>query len=234
MRALVVDDSIELVEILVAALRADGFEVTAVGSGEQAVVSARSLDPDVIVLDLGLPGIDGFETCRQLRSVTDAYIVMLTSRDDEVDKIVGLGAGADDYMTKPFSPRELVARVRAMLRRPRGAAIRDVPAVRDLGAVVVDTAAREVTVDGVPVALTKIEFDLLDALTVDPKVVVTRAQLVERVWGEDWYGDDHVVDVHVSKLRRKLGGEHRGARLVLTVRGVGFRFGYAEAHQIAS
>lgn len=235
MRALVVDDSVELVEILVAALRADGFEVTAVGSGEQAVVSARALDPDVIVLDLGLPGIDGIETCRQLREVTDAYVVMLTSRDDEIDKIVGLAAGADDYMTKPFSPRELVARVRAMLRRPRAGVVAPSAAtVRELGAVVIDTGARSVRVDGETITLTKIEFDLLDVLTTDAKVVVTRQQLLERVWGDDWFGDEHVVDVHMSKLRRKLGDDPRNPRLIVTVRGVGFRFAYATPHQAAS
>jgi DNA-binding response OmpR family regulator len=232
-QALVVDDAPEFVEILVAALRTDGFDVRVATSGEDAIVSARAVTPDVIVLDIGLPGIDGLETCRRLREFTDAYIVMLTARDDEVDKVLALTVGADDYMTKPFSPRELVARVRAMLRRPRtGAVMAADTARRAFGDLIVDPAARAVTASDVAIELTKIEFDLLDALSGHPDRVLTRGQLIELVWGDDWFGDDHVIDVHMSKLRRKLGDAGRAH--VVTLRGVGYRFVSDPAHQAAS
>ena len=172
------------------------------------------------MLDLMLPGMDGLEACRRIRSFSDAYVVMLTARTDELDKIVGLSTGADDYITKPFSPRELVARIRAMLRRPRLPAA-DPAAPPRFGELELDQAAREVTVGGRPVALTRLEFDLLATLAERPRVVFTRRQLLDHVWGEDWFGDEHVVDVHVAKLRRKLGDPD----LVRTVRGVGFRIG---------
>jgi DNA-binding response OmpR family regulator len=218
-RALVVDDEAPLVALVCSYLEREGFDVDGAYDGESAVELARRVDPDVIVLDLMLPGIDGLEACRRIRSFSDAYIVMLTARTEEIDRIVGLSTGADDYVTKPFSPRELVARVRAMLRRPR------VPAAAGalhIGEVEIDPAAREVTVAGEPVTLTRLEFDLLATLAAQPRVVFTRRQLIDHVWGEDWFGDEHIVDVHVAKLRRKLG-DHAG--LVATVRGVGFRIG---------
>lgn len=218
-RALVVDDEAPLVDLVRSYLEREGFEVEGANDGESAVALARSFHPDVIVLDLMLPGMDGLEACRRIRSFSDAYIVMLTARTEEVDKIVGLSTGADDYMTKPFSPRELVARVRAMLRRPRVAA--DTGVLR-FGDVQIDPEAREVTVGGEPVALTRLEFDLFATLAAEPRVVFTRRQLIDHVWGEGWFGDEHVVDVHVAKLRRKLGD--RGD-VVTTIRGVGFRIG---------
>jgi DNA-binding response OmpR family regulator len=223
-RALVVDDAPELRELVAEVLRQEGFLVEQASDGSTAIEVARSFAPDVIVLDLGLPGLDGVEVCRRLRTFTDAYVVMLTGRQDEVDKLIGLSVGADDYVTKPFSPRELVARVRAMLRRPRtgGAAAGD-RLVRRLGALEVDVEAREVKVAGRVVDLTRIEFDLLSALAERPRAAFTRGQLLERVWGPNWYGDDHVVDVHVSKLRQKLGDDARAPRFVRTVRGVGYR-----------
>jgi DNA-binding response OmpR family regulator len=175
------------------------------------------------VLDLMLPGLDGVEACRRIRQFSDAYIVMLTARADESDKIVGLSTGADDYVTKPFSPPELVARVRAMLRRPRASAATAVP--RRVGKLEIDPAAREVRVAGEPVELTKLEFDLLDVLSAEPGVVFSRVQLLERVWGPGWFGDDHVVDVHLANLRRKLGDDALVQRYVRTVRGVGYRIG---------
>ena len=217
-RALVVDDEAPLVDLVRSYLEREGFEVAGAHDGETAVALARDFDPDVIVLDLMLPGMDGLEACRRIRSFSDAYVVMLTARTDELDKIVGLSTGADDYITKPCSPRELVARVRAMLRRPRAPAA-EPAARRRFGELEIDPAAREVTVGGRPVALTRLEFDLLATLTDHPRVVFTRRQLLDRVWGEDWFGDEHVVDVHVAKLRRKLGDPD----LVRTVRGVGFR-----------
>ena len=224
LRALVVDDEAPLVGLLVSYLEREGFAVTSAADGESAVRLAREESPDVIVLDLMLPGVDGIEACRRIRAFSDAYIVMLTAKAEEVDKIVGLSVGADDYVTKPFSPRELVARIRAMLRRPRQAADVGEP-VRRFGDLTVDPAAREVLLDGRPVELTRLEFDLLDALSGSPRLVLTRAQLLERVWGPSWFGDDHVVDVHIANLRQKLGDDPRSPRYIRTVRGVGYRMG---------
>ncbi len=224
LRALVVDDEPPLVKVVSSYLERDGFDVTSAGNGERAVELARALDPDVIVLDLMLPGIDGIEACRQIRAFSDAYIVMLTARVEEIDRIVGLSTGADDYVTKPFSPGELMARVRAMLRRPRTG--RDRPAeVRRFGELEIDPAAREVRRAGTPIELTKIEFDLLDALASEPRVAFSRERLLERVWGGEWFGDDHVVDVHIGKLRGKLGDDPKAPRFIRTIRGVGYRMG---------
>jgi DNA-binding response OmpR family regulator len=225
LRALVVDDEEPLVRLVGSYLEREGFEVLRAGDGERAVELAREGRPDVIVLDLMLPGIDGLEACRRIRAFSDAYIVMLTARAEEIDKVVGLSTGADDYVTKPFSPRELVARIRAMLRRPRaGADAHDRP-VRRFGDLTLDPAAREVLLGGRPVALTRLEFDLLEALSERPRVVFTRAQLLERVWGPGWFGDDHVIDVHIANLRRKLGDSPGSPRFVETLRGVGYRMG---------
>jgi len=222
-RALVVDDERPLVGIVTSYLEREGFEVTAAYDGNAAVEAARAERPDVIVLDLMLPGIDGIEACRQIRGFSDAYIIMLTAKAEELDKIVGLSTGADDYLTKPFSPGELVARIRAMLRRPRTSSSDDV--TRRFGALEVDSLAREVTVDAEPVALTRLEFDLLDTLSAEPRVAFSRRQLLERIWGPSWFGDDHVVDVHIANLRRKLGDDPNAPRYVRTVRGVGYRMG---------
>jgi len=222
-RVLVVDDEQPLAELVGSYLEREGFDVTLAGDGERAVELARELDPAVVVLDLMLPGLDGIEACRRIREFSDAYIVMLTARADESDKLVGLSTGADDYVTKPFSPPELVARVRAMLRRPRAGAVSAAP--RRFGELEIDSAAREVRVGGETVELTKLEFDLLDVLSAEPRVAFSRAQLLERVWGEGWFGDDHVVDVHLANLRRKLGDDASAQRYVRTVRGVGYRIG---------
>ena len=222
LHALVVDDEPGLVEIVSAYLAREGFDVESAADGEQAIELARRDDPDVIVLDLGLPGIDGIEACRQIRGFSDAYIVMLTARAEEHEKIAGLSTGADDYLTKPFAPGELVVRIRAMLRRPRNSS-RGEPALRQLGPLELDPSAREVRVDGEPVELTKLEFDLLDVLTGNPRLVFSRPQLLEQVWGPGWFGDDHLVDVHIANLRRKLGNPE----LIRTVRGVGYRIGVA-------
>jgi len=234
-RALVVDDEPSLVRAVVGYLVREGFDVQSAADGEQALRIARQDNPDVVVLDLMLPGIDGVEVCRVLRTFSDAYVIMLTARADEVDKLIGLSVGADDYLTKPFSSRELVARIRTMLRRPRGprgspssAITTDVggePAVRRFGALAVDPQAREVRVDGTPVALTRTEFDVLDALSERPRQAFTRAQLIERVWGADWFGDEHLVDIHIGHVRRKLGDDPLRPRYVLTVRGIGYRMG---------
>ena len=226
-RALVVDDEAPLADVVASYLQRDHFDVTVCHTGAEALSVAREVDPEVVVLDVGLPGIDGLEVCRQLRTFSDAYVVMLTARDTEMDTIVGLSVGADDYVTKPFSPRELVARIRAMLRRPRtvGAAAEAVLPARVFGPLSIDVASRQVFLDGVPIALTRTEFDLLAALSSRPGVVWSRRQLIETVWGEPWVGNDHLVDVHVGHLRRKLADDPADPRFVFTVRGVGYRMG---------
>ncbi|HEY4621855.1 MAG TPA: response regulator transcription factor [Gaiellaceae bacterium] len=219
--ALVVDDEAPLAALVRSYLEREGFAVETAGDGETAVELARDRAPDVIVLDLMLPGIDGIEACRRIRSFSDAYILMLTARAEEVDKIVGLSTGADDYLTKPFSPGELVARVRALLRRPREGAART--AARRFGDLIVDPLGHEVRIGDEAVELTPLEFDLLDTLSKSPSVVFTRSQLLEKVWGPTWFGDEHVVDVHIANLRRKLGDDGRNPRYIRTVRGVGYR-----------
>ena len=227
-RVLVVDDEAPLARLVAGYLARDAFEVSVVGDGRAAVETARTVDPDVVVLDLGLPGLDGLEVCRQLRTFSDCYVLMLTARSDEVDKLVGLGVGADDYMTKPFSPRELVARIHALLRRPRRggsatAAVEEPP--REFGPLRVDVVGREVQLDGAPVDLTRTEFDLLAALSARPNVAFTRGMLISAVWGDTWVGDEHLVDVHIGHLRRKLGDEAANPRFIRTVRGIGYRMG---------
>jgi len=228
-RALVVDDERALAELVGSYLDRDGFEVSLAHDGQRAVELARHVDPDVMVLDLGLPLLDGVEVCRVVRTFSDCYIVMLTARTEEIDKLIGLSVGADDYLTKPFSPRELLARIHAMLRRPRAStasrqSLQEV-APRVFGALSVDVAGREVHLDGEAVALTRTEFDVLAAMSARPKLAFSRRQLIEAVWGQTWVGDEHLVDVHVGHLRRKLGDDPGSPRYVRTVRGIGYRMG---------
>jgi DNA-binding response OmpR family regulator len=228
-RVLVVDDEQALADLVATYLRRDGFEVSMARDGQQAIDQARQVDPDVMVLDLGLPVVDGVEVCRVVRTFSDCYIIMLTARTDEIDKIVGLSVGADDYLTKPFSPRELVARVHAMLRRPR-ASTASRPSTQEepqrvFGAVRIDVGAREVQLDGEAVALTRTEFDVLEVLSARPKQVFSRRQLIDAVWDQTWVGDEHLVDVHVGHLRRKLGDDPGSPRYVRTVRGIGYGMG---------
>lgn len=230
-RALVVDDEVALADVVASYLRRENFEVRLAYDGHRALTLAREVDPDVVILDIGLPGVDGIEVCRQLRVFSDAYVVMLTARDTEVDTIVGLSVGADDYVTKPFSPRELVARVRAMLRRPRrvptpGPTPRhEVSPPRQFGALRINVDSREVHLDGAPIMLTRTEFDVLAALSARPGTVLSRRQLLESIWGDSWVGADNLIDVHVGHLRRKLGDNPTLPRYVTTVRGVGYRMG---------
>jgi DNA-binding response OmpR family regulator len=219
--ALLIEDSKEYALIGAKLLQREGFEVVVAHDGETGLGMARSRRPELVLLDVGLPGVDGFEVCRRIREFSDAYLIMVTGRTDEVDRVVGLTVGADDYVTKPFSARELAARIAAMRRRPRAAAD---PEVWDFGPLRVDVAARETVLDGELVDLTKVEFDLLAKLASEPRRAFTRLQLLDAVWGGDWYGDDHVVDVHVGNLRKKLGESGTSPRFVHTVRGVGFRF----------
>jgi DNA-binding response OmpR family regulator len=224
-----VDDEAPLAQLVAGYLLRDAFDVTVVHDGLEAVEVARRLDPDLLVLDLGLPGIDGLEVCRRIRAFSDCYVLMLTARTDEVDLLVGLSIGADDYLTKPFSPRELVARVRTLLRRPRAGALpregAAEPPARIIGGLSIDVAAREVELAGRTIALTRTEFDVLAALSAHPKRVYTRSTLIAEVWGQDWVGDEHLVDVHIGNLRRKLGDDAANPRFVLTLRGVGYRMG---------
>jgi len=224
-----VDDEQALADLVGSYLTRDGFEVSMAHDGQQAIDQARRVDPDVMVLDLGLPVIDGVEVCRAVRMFSDCYIIMLTARTDEVDKLIGLSVGADDYLTKPFSPRELLARIQAMLRRPRASTTSARPdqeaPPRVFGVLSVDVAAREVRLDGTIVALTRTEFDLLETLSGRPKMVFSRRSLIDAVWDQTWVGDEHLVDVHVGHLRRKLGDDPGSPRYVSTVRGFGYRMG---------
>ncbi|HEY3549023.1 MAG TPA: response regulator transcription factor [Propionicimonas sp.] len=210
-------------------LEREDFEVDLAFDGPSAVALARQREPELIVLDLGLPGLDGVEVCRQVRTFSDAYVVMLTARSEEVDTLIGLSVGADDYMTKPFRPRELVARVTALLRRPRRTAgpvapVPDTPML-SFGDLHLDTMGREVFVGDELVPLTRTEFDLLAALAANPQRVFSRRALISAVWGDDWVGDEHLVDVHLLHVRRKLGDTTTAQRYVRTVRGVGYRMG---------
>jgi len=228
-RVLVVDDERALAGLVASYLTRDGFEVSMAHDGQEAIGQARQVDPDVMVLDLGLPAVDGVEVCRVVRTFSDCYIIMLTARTDEIDKLIGLSVGADDYLTKPFSPRELVARIHAMLRRPRASTTSEQPsqeeAPRVFGALSIDVAARQVHLDDVAVALTRTEFELLESLSARPKLAFSRRQLIDAVWDQTWVGDEHLVDVHVAHLRRKLGDDPSSPRFVRTVRGIGYGMG---------
>jgi len=220
---LVVDDEEKIRAIVRSYLQQEGYQVDEAATGEDAVSKIRERTPDLVVLDVRLPGIDGMEVLRQVRRVSDVYVIMLTARTDETDKLIGLEVGADDYMTKPFSPRELVARVKAVLRRGRGSTTTDDEVLRFEG-LDIDLARREAAVDSSPVELTSLEFDLLAALTSAPGRVFTRRQLIERVWGWDFFGDDRIVDVHVRNIRKALGDPADAPRFIGTVRGVGYKF----------
>ncbi len=222
-RVLLVDDEAPIIELVRGYLEREGMDVIAAADGRVGLELIRTQAPDVVVLDVMLPGIDGFEVLRRAREFSDAYVIMLTARAEEIDRIVGLSVGADDYLVKPFSPRELLERVKALLRRPRSAHRVGDAGVLDRGELVIDTRRRRVTIGGRAIDLTTIEFDLLFALAEDPGVVLSRQRLLDRVWGMDYVGDEHVVDVHLANLRRKLGEDTAAPKFVETVRGVGYR-----------
>jgi len=228
-RILVVEDEESLASLIASYLSRDGYDVEVVGDGLEALARARVTPPDVVVLDLGLPGADGIEVCRSLRTFSDCYVIILTARVEEVDRLIGLSVGADDYLTKPFSPRELVARVGVMLRRPRsfagGANTSTDHEVLTVGDLSLNLLAREVRVGERLVELTRTEFDVLAALARHPRRAFSRDQLTERVWGPTWFGDPHLVDVHVGHVRRKLGDDPATPVYVQTVRGYGYRMG---------
>ena len=223
-RILVVDDEAPMAELVREYLAAEGMDVAVTQDGPSSVEAVRERRPDVVVLDVMLPGIDGFEVLRRVRTFSDTYVIMLTARAEEIDRIVGLSVGADDYLVKPFSPRELVARVKALLRRPRATSGEGDGGRLELGELVIDQPTLSVTLRGSPIALTKVEFDLLLALARDAGVVFSRQRLLDRVWGMDYVGDEHVVDVHLGNLRRKLGDDAARPMFIETVRGAGYRF----------
>jgi DNA-binding response OmpR family regulator len=228
-RALVVEDDADLGVLLVEVLSHAGFAVQTATSGRGALSLAERTDPDLVTLDLGLPDLDGVEVCRQLRAGgSDAYVIMLTARDDEVDRLIGLEIGADDYLSKPFSPRELRARAMAMMRRPRRVDRPETPgtpAILRFATLTVDLDSRVALLGDDELDLTRTEFDLLATLLSGPRRVWTRETLLNRVWGTDWTRDAHLIEVHVGNLRRKLGDNSRSGQWIRTVRGVGYRLG---------
>ena len=218
---LVVDDEPKIRELLRRDLGAEGVEVAEAADGDEALAMADRLRPEVVILDVRLPGRDGFAILTELRRTSDAYVIMLTARAEEIDKVLGLSLGADDYVTKPFSAREVAARVKAVLRRARRPASE--LDVIEIGSLRIDGAGRIVTFRDREVSLTTLEFDLLFALAASPGRVFTRRQLVEQVWGWDFFGDERVVDVHIRNLRNRLGDDAQDPGVVATVRGVGYK-----------
>lgn len=216
---LVVDDEQNIVELVKLYLTNEGFTVRGAINGEEALKTFKSFQPSLIILDIMLPGMDGWEVCRRIRKESDVPIIMLTAKVSEVDKVVGLELGADDYLTKPFSPRELVARVKAVLRRIRGPAPKSPLSFGDL---TIDIDKREVSLAGKKIDLTSTEFDVLRELASNPGIVYSRERLLQKVWGYDFFGGARTVDVHIRHLRQKLGDE--GSRFIETVWGVGYRF----------
>lgn len=248
--ALIIEDDADVRHLLVMTLGMNGFTTLEAGTGREGVALVREHQPDLVTLDLNLPDIDGVEVCRQIRPLTDAYVIMITARQDEIDRLIGLEIGADDFVVKPFSPREVGARVNAMFRRPRNT-LRGVaqpllepaavavetppaPAAPTLaaepeegmlvhGPIRIDTEGRIAQLDGVELPLTRIEFDLLATLVSGPRRVWQRETLLSRIWGDGWVNDQHLVEVHIRNLRKKLGEDTKAPRFIRTVRGVGYR-----------
>lgn len=220
-KILVVDDEANVRQLVKSYLEKDGYQVLEAADGATALQLARREHPDLVVLDLMLPEIDGMEVCRILRAESDVFILMLTARTEEADKLIGLGIGADDYLTKPFSPRELMARIKAILRR--GGTEAPGSRVYRAGLVEVDTDRHEAKVEGRLLDLTSKEFEILAELAANPGIVYSREKLLENVWGYEYFGDARVVDVHVAKLRKKLEADPAQPRHLVTVRGVGYK-----------
>jgi len=220
-RVLVVDDDPALAEMLTIVLRGEGFDTAVVGDGTRALPAVRDLRPDVVLLDLMLPGMNGIDVCRAIRSESGVPIVMLTAKTDTVDIVLGLESGADDYVVKPFKPKELIARIRARVRRTDAEPAEQL----SIGDVTIDVPAHQVVRDREPIALTPLEFDLLVALARKPRQVFTREVLLEQVWGYRHAADTRLVNVHVQRLRSKVERDPEHPEVVLTVRGVGYKAG---------
>jgi two-component system alkaline phosphatase synthesis response regulator PhoP len=220
-KILLIDDEPSIHKVVTSYLKAEGYEFLSAMDGPSGLTSARSFKPDVIVLDVMLPGMDGIELLSNLRRESNVYVIMLTARSEETDKIVGLSVGADDYLTKPFSPRELIARIKAALRRIQSTnKSTEASSILSFSHIRIDSSERRVWMDQQLIDLTAVDFDLLIALAQHHGMVLSREQLLEKVWGYDYFGDTRVVDVHIGHVRQKLGGD----RFIETVRGVGYRF----------
>lgn len=220
-KILIIDDEPSIHTVISAYLKAEGFDFKSAMDGSSGLSTALSYQPDIIILDVMLPGMDGMELLAHLRQESDVYVIMLTARTEETDKIVGLSVGADDYLTKPFSPRELIARIKAALRRIQTSPLMSTdPQIINFAHTKIDISARRVWVEEQLIELTSVEFDLLLVLAQHQSMVLTREQLLEKVWGYDYYGDTRVVDVHIGHIRQKLGNNE----LIETIRGVGYRF----------
>ncbi len=224
-KILVVDDEAKIVRLVRSYLEQAGFAVVEAGDGQTALIQARRERPDLVVLDLGLPGIDGLEVARTLRRERETPIIMLTARIEDTDKIVGLELGADDYVTKPFNPRELVARVRAVLRRTAGATTAAAPETLRAGGLTLDMGGHQAALDGRPLDLTPTEFELLGVLLRNPGRAFTRLELLDRVQGDAYEGYERTIDAHIKNLRAKLGDDPRRPRYIQTVFGVGYKLG---------
>jgi two-component system, OmpR family, response regulator RegX3 len=221
-RVLVVEDEESYSDALAYMLRKEGFDVAVAGTGPDALSEFDRTGADIVLLDLMLPGLPGTEVCRRLRQVSAVPVIMVTAKDAEVDKVVGLELGADDYITKPYSPRELVARVRAVLRRGHDAD--PLPPTLEAGRVRMDVERHVVTVEGDEVRLPLKEFELLEMFLRNPGRVLTRVQLIDRVWGADYVGDTKTLDVHVKRLRAKIEPDPANPRYLVTVRGLGYKY----------
>lgn len=220
-KILLIDDEPSIHNVVTAYLKAEGYEFLSAMDGMSGLTTARTFKPDVIILDVMLPGMDGIELLANLRRESNVYVIMLTARSEEMDKIIGLSVGADDYLTKPFSPRELIARIKAALRRIQNTNNPlETSSILVYSHIRIDPSERRVWVDGQLIDLTAVEFDLLVTLAQHHGMVLSREQLLEKVWGYDYFGDTRVVDVHIGHLRQKLGDD----RFLETIRGVGYRF----------
>jgi two-component system, OmpR family, alkaline phosphatase synthesis response regulator PhoP len=220
-KILIIDDEPSIHTVITAYLQAEGYEFLSAMDGQTGLQAARTFKPDVIILDVMLPGMDGVEVLTNLRRESNVYVIMLTARAEETDKIIGLSVGADDYLTKPFSPRELIARIKAVLRRLQSTnKMADSNSSLEFSHIHIDTSERRVWVDEQLIELTAVEFDLLVALAQHQGMVLSREQLLEKAWGYDYFGDTRVVDVHIGHVRQKLGED----RFIETIRGVGYRF----------
>ncbi len=224
-RILIVDDEPEIRRLVASYLTQDAFHVEELGDGRAALERLQRRPAiDLVVLDVRMPELDGIDTLRELRRFSDVHVIMLTAAAEETDRLIGLSVGADDYVTKPFSPREVVARVKAVLRRTRATTSEQLAEPLEFTGITVDIDRHVVAVDGAPVELSALQFSLLRALAESPGRVFARHQLTERVWGRDFYGEERIVDVHVGNLRKALGDSAGEPRFIETVRGVGYRF----------